>query len=243
MKEEDFEVAIKVVIVGNGGVGKSSMIQRYCKGRFTKDYKKTIGVDFLERQITVDEDEVRIMLWDTAGQEEFNDLTREYYKGAQAVVLAFSTIDRDSFLAIRQWKEKVSAEVGSVPMVLIQNKIDLVDQAEITADESESLAKKLNLKFYRTSVKDDLNVSDVFRYLAAKYLKQLAKEEGCEELVPVNVSRARDDQEQEQKAQQKDDAVKAVRVPEFENTPSKQRANKKSTKNRIKGQADKCVVS
>ena len=81
MIEEDLDIAIKVVIVGNGAVGKSSMIQRYCKGIFTKDYKKTIGVDFLERQIDVNGEDVRLMLWDTAGQEEFDAITKAYYRG------------------------------------------------------------------------------------------------------------------------------------------------------------------
>nr|XP_051710582.1 ras-related protein Rab-23 isoform X5 [Oryctolagus cuniculus] len=80
MLEEDLEVAIKMVVVGNGAVGKSSMIQRYCKGIFTKDYKKTIGVDFLERQIQVNDEDVRLMLWDTAGQEEFDAITKAYYR-------------------------------------------------------------------------------------------------------------------------------------------------------------------
>ncbi|CAH2042150.1 unnamed protein product, partial [Iphiclides podalirius] len=106
MREEDLEVALKVVIVGDGGVGKSSMIQRYCRGTFTRDYKKTIGVDFLERQIEIDGEEVRLMLWDTAGQEEFDAITKAYYRGAHACVLAFSTTDRDSFLALHSWKLK-----------------------------------------------------------------------------------------------------------------------------------------
>ena len=67
---------IQVVIVGNGAVGKSSMIQRYCRGTFTKTYKKTIGVDFLEKQLRVHGEDVRLMLWDTAGQEEFDAITK-----------------------------------------------------------------------------------------------------------------------------------------------------------------------
>ena len=85
---------VQVLIVGNGAVGKSSMIQRYCRGSFTKTYKKTIGVDFLEKQLRVHGEDVRLMLWDTAGQEEFDCLTRAYYRGAQAAVVAFSTTDR-----------------------------------------------------------------------------------------------------------------------------------------------------
>ncbi|XP_015754374.1 PREDICTED: ras-related protein Rab-23-like [Acropora digitifera] len=165
MREEDVEVAIKVVVVGNGAVGKSSMIQRYCKGIFTKDYKKTIGVDFLERQISVRNEDVRLMLWDTAGQEEFDAITKAYYRGAQACAIVFSTVDRDSFEAVEKWRSKVSPAV--------RNKIDLIDQAVVQVEEAESLAKKLRLKFYRTSVKEDLNVNDVFMYLSERYLEIL----------------------------------------------------------------------
>ncbi|XP_048203519.1 ras-related protein Rab-23 [Perognathus longimembris pacificus] len=173
MLEEDMEVAIKLVVVGNGAVGKSSMIQRYCKGVFTKDYKKTIGVDFLERQIQVNDEDVRLMLWDTAGQEEFDAITKAYYRGAQACVLVFSTVDRESFEAVSSWREKVVAEVGDIPTVLVQNKIDLLDDSCIKKEEAEALAKRLKLRFYRTSVKEDLNVTEVFKYLAEKYLQKL----------------------------------------------------------------------
>ncbi|EFA07061.1 ras-related protein Rab-23 [Tribolium castaneum] len=173
MREEELEVALKVVIVGNGGVGKSSMIQRYCKGTFTKDYKKTIGVDFLERQIEVDGEEVRLMLWDTAGQEEFDAITKAYYRGAQACVLAFSTTDRDSFEAAHSWKLKVENECGEIPTVIVQNKIDLMDQSVVNPEEADLLARALGCRLLRTSVKEDVNVAAVFRHLAARCLAEL----------------------------------------------------------------------
>ncbi|PIK51932.1 putative ras-related protein [Apostichopus japonicus] len=159
MKEEDIEVAIKVVIVGNGAVGKSSMIQRYCKGIFTKDYKKTIGVDFLERQIKFNDEDVRLMLWDTAGQEEFDAITKSYYRELR---LKLSTNGE------QKWKKKV----GQIPLVLVQNKIDLVEEAVLEPEEAEALAKRLKLRFYRTSVKENLNVEEVFRYLTEKYIER-----------------------------------------------------------------------
>ncbi|XP_036264108.2 ras-related protein Rab-23-like [Pipistrellus kuhlii] len=113
------------------------------------------------------------MLWDTAGQEEFDATTKAYYRGAQACVLVFSTTDRESFEAISSWREKVVAEVGDIPTVLVQNKTDLLDDSCIKNEEAEALAKKLKLRFYRTSVKEDLNVNEVFKYLAEKYLQKL----------------------------------------------------------------------
>lgn len=116
------------------------------------------------------------MLWDTAGQEEFDAITKAYYRGAQACVLVFSTTDRESFEAISSWREKVVAEVGDIPTVLVQNKIDLLDDSCIKNEEAEALAKRLKLRFYRTSVKEDLNVNEVFKYLAEKYLQKLKQQ-------------------------------------------------------------------
>ncbi|RUS79259.1 hypothetical protein EGW08_012989, partial [Elysia chlorotica] len=130
----------------------------YCKGIFTRDYKKTIGVDFLERQVEVEGEEVRLMLWDTAGQEEFDAITKAYYRGAQACVLTFSTVED---------------EVGEIAMVIVQNKIDLIDDALVHTTEAEDLAKKLRLRFYPTSVKENLNVEEVFKYLAEKHLERM----------------------------------------------------------------------
>lgn len=171
--EDELEISIKVVIVGNGAVGKSSMIQRYCRGIFTNSYKKTIGVDFLEKQLRIGGEEVRLMLWDTAGQEEFDAITKAYYRGAQACVVGFSTVDRASFEAVRRWKKKVEDECGSIPMVLVQNKIDLMHEAEVSPDEVERLAKECRMRLYRTSVKEDLNVSGVFQHLAENYVNKV----------------------------------------------------------------------
>lgn len=77
----------------------------------------------------VEGEDIRLMLWDTAGQEEFDAITKAYYRGAQACVLTFSTTDRASFEAIPDWKRKVECECGEIPTVLVQNKIDLMDQA------------------------------------------------------------------------------------------------------------------
>ncbi|MEW5317632.1 MAG: hypothetical protein WDW38_008914 [Sanguina aurantia] len=173
--EEDFDREIKVVVIGNGGVGKTSMIKRFGKGVFTDDYKKTIGVDFLEKSQYIDalQDEVKFYLWDTAGQEEFDALTRTYYRGAGAAVLAFSTTDRPSFDAVATWKAKVEAECGEIAMCLVQNKVDLLDQAVADAEEVEALARKLGLKLYRTCVKQNVNVAEVFAYLAELHQRKL----------------------------------------------------------------------
>ncbi|KAK9824463.1 hypothetical protein WJX72_010475 [[Myrmecia] bisecta] len=174
--EQDFEREIKVLVVGNGGVGKTSMIRRFSKGDFTHEYKKTIGVDFMEKVQYIPSlgEDVKLMLWDTAGQEEFDSITRTYYRGAGAAVLTFSTTDRASFEALSSWKDKVQAECGDIAMVLVQNKVDLLDQAQVSSEEAEQLARRLQLKFYRACVKENLNVGEVFTYLVELHNKKAA---------------------------------------------------------------------
>ena len=174
MLEQDVDITLKVIVVGNGQVGKTSMITRFAKGIFTNEYKKTIGVDFLEKRTFLKDigEEVTFLLWDTAGQEEYDAITRAYYKGAGACILAFSTTDRDSFDAVESWYKKVHDECGQLAMVLVQNKVDLMDDAVVDAKEVETLAKKLRLKLYRTCVKDDLNVTEVFTHLGSEFVKQ-----------------------------------------------------------------------
>jgi len=174
MLEQDVDVTLKVIVVGNGQVGKTSMITRFAKGIFTNEYKKTLAVDFLEKKLTLDTsgEEVTYLLWDTAGQEEYDAITRGYYKGAGACVIAFSTVDRASFIALESWHRKVRDECGDIPMLLVQNKVDLIEKAEMSAQEVEATAQRLGLALYRTCVKENLNVSEVFRYLGEEFLRR-----------------------------------------------------------------------
>lgn len=173
MQELDFDSELKVIVVGNGGVGKTSMITRFAKGEWTDGYKKTIGTDFMERDFFVRSrgEAVKLMLWDTAGQEMFSELTRSYYRGAGAVVYAFSTTDRDSFLEVERWRTKVEAECGTgIVSVLVQNKVDLMDRAAMTNGEVEDLARRMGVKLHRTCVKENAFVDDVFEYVSETFL-------------------------------------------------------------------------
>jgi len=224
--------------VGNGGVGKSTMTARYCKGVYTTTYKKTIGVDFLEKTIELDAGEsVKLMIWDTAGQEEFDALTASYYRGAGACALVFSTVDRASFDAVEKWRRKIEAECGTgVVMCLVQNKVrggarareggraggapgggparvvmpptfvfppparcarsrsappsfrpqvDLLDEAAVTPDEVEALARRLKMRLFRTCVKENVAVTAVFEHLAAQYILTAGGGGGAEKAMPA----------------------------------------------------------
>ncbi|CAD7934860.1 unnamed protein product [Amoebophrya sp. A120] len=172
MIEQDVDTALKVIVVGNGQVGKTSMITKFAKGVFTDNYKKTLAVDFLEKRLVVANEEITFLLWDTAGQEEYDAITRGYYRGAGCCIIAFSTTDRDSFDAVESWFHKVREECGNIVVVLAQNKVDLIEQAVMTPAEVEGLATRLGLKLYRLCVKDNLNVTEIFTDLGLEYLRR-----------------------------------------------------------------------
>ena len=121
----------------------------------------------------VDGEEVTFHVWDTAGQEEFNALTRRYYRGASACVLAFATNNRDSFEAVRRWRDAVHNECGEeITTVLIQTKIDLIDEAQVSEQEAESLATEFGVPLIRVCSKDNIMVKEVFQHLASTYFGQ-----------------------------------------------------------------------
>ncbi|KAA0203167.1 hypothetical protein HAZT_HAZT010132 [Hyalella azteca] len=173
-----------VVVVGNGAVGKSSLIQRYCCGTFRQSYCRTIGADFLERHTNCGGRSVHLMLWDTAGQEEFATITRAYYRGASCCILAFSTTDPESLAAVPFWKEKVEQVCGQIPTVLVQTKIDLLGvTANVNQSRVEELAAELGVRLFRTSALEDHNVDPVFLYLAEKCLELMSR--SCSVVTPL----------------------------------------------------------
>ncbi|TPX65423.1 hypothetical protein SpCBS45565_g05205 [Spizellomyces sp. 'palustris'] len=186
---EDVLPCVKILVIGNGSVGKSSMIRRFCKGAYNENYKKTIGVEYLEKEMEIDGyGDVRLMLWDTAGQEEFDGITREYYKDTDAVVLAFSTDDRQSFETVKSWCSKIKTICSDVSMVLVQNKIDLIQQAAVSSQEAETLARDLRMRLFRVSVKESLNVEEVFTYVTQKQLEKEREKRQMAAAAAKNVS-------------------------------------------------------
>ncbi|ESL07584.1 small G-protein [Trypanosoma rangeli SC58] len=175
---ECVENSVKVIVVGDGNVGKTSMLRRFVKGEFVDQYKKTIGAEFMEKNVFLHRSNttVKLMLWDTAGQEVFNSLTQAYYRGAGAAVLAFSTVDKDSFMNVVNWKRNVENVCGVIPMILCQTKFDLAHEAAITNEEAEQLAIQLQLPFFRVSTRDDFNVTQLFEYTARMCLSEESAE-------------------------------------------------------------------
>ncbi|MFX1253112.1 MAG: GTP-binding protein [Promethearchaeota archaeon] len=165
------EYIFKIIILGSGGVGKSSLIRRFTTKIFTKDYISGIGVEIHTRIIYVNDITIRFILFDTAGQEYYTKLRPTYYMGARAVSVVFDVTNEKTFEDAKDWwKESHLPE--KIPGILIGNKIDLIESRMITSEMGETLAKELKLSYIETSAKTGENVGRSFYKLVFMILEK-----------------------------------------------------------------------
>lgn len=168
LKKVDREV--KVVLVGESGVGKSSIALRFVNNNFKTITASTIGASFLSKAIIHRGLKIRYNIWDTAGQEKYRSLASMYYKGAECAIIAYDVTNRDSFLQAQQyWITEVDTQLGRNPcLCLAANKADLVEERVISEEEGMAFAQSRGAAYFETSAKTDLNVSDMFNEIAGR---------------------------------------------------------------------------
>ena len=158
----------KLVFLGDQSVGKTSIITRFMYDAFDRQYQATIGIDFLTKNVTLENRSVRMQLWDTAGQERFRSLIPSYIRDSAGAVVVYDVASRVSFQNTAKWISDVRKERGNdIVIVLVGNKSDLVEQREVTSEEGELRAKELDVMFTEVSAKNGLNVKSLFRRMAS----------------------------------------------------------------------------
>ncbi|ESP02517.1 hypothetical protein LOTGIDRAFT_138291 [Lottia gigantea] len=163
------EVLFKVIIIGDPTVGKTSFVQRYVNNSYRKDYKMTIGVDFALKVIKwSDNRNIKLQLWDIAGQERFTSMTRVYYKDAHACIIMFDLTQRSTFQSAIKWKKDLDTKCSlldgsAVPCLLLANKADLTHR-EVEQQEIEDMCKEHDfLGWTETSVREGLMIEESMR--------------------------------------------------------------------------------
>ena len=171
---EDYK--LKVVIVGDSGVGKSNLIKRFTSNEFNANSKATVGVEFLSKSYKINDKIFKIEMWDTAGQERYKSITSAYYKGAKGALLVYDTTSGQSFENISKWlseiKEKTNKETKQI---LIGNKIDLKDSKVVSTELALAKAKEWGMPLMETSAKDATNVKEAFHDLLKEMYFELNK--------------------------------------------------------------------
>ncbi|KAI9234207.1 MAG: P-loop containing nucleoside triphosphate hydrolase protein [Podila humilis] len=176
------EYLYKILVIGDLGTGKTSIIKRYVHNIFSMNYKSTIGVDFALKVIQWSPDTVvRLQLWDIAGQERFGNMTRVYYKEAVAALVVYDVTRPKTFEAVTKWKADLDSKVslpsawggGPIPVVLLANKTDLQDETSTSLDpaEMEKFCEEHGFfKWFGTSAKDNNNIEDAAKFLLTEIM-------------------------------------------------------------------------
>ena len=167
-KGNKFDHLLKLLLIGDSGVGKSCILLRYSDDSFTQSYITTIGIDFKIKQINTGGSKVKLQIWDTAGQERFRTITTAYYRGAMGILLVYDVTDEASFGAVENWMRQIDENANKdVVKLLIANKCDCDEKdRKVTSADGRSIADKYGMKFFETSAKMNVNIDEAFSTIA-----------------------------------------------------------------------------
>ncbi len=165
------EYIFKTVVVGEGAVGKTSLVLQFTEKKFKESYIQTIGSNFALKSVKLQPKDisVKLQIWDLSGQAHFSVVRRSFYLGAQGAIYVYDVTRKKSLTALDVWKEEVDKHAPGIPAILLGNKIDLEDQIEVSTEEGKKMAEHLGASHFReTSAKTGEQVNDAFRFIAEK---------------------------------------------------------------------------
>lgn len=179
-RKDGYDMQIKLLTIGNSGVGKTCLLLRYANDSFSPTFITTIGIDFKIKTVEIDGKRIKLQIWDTAGQERFKTITTSYFRGAQGIMLVYDCTDRNSFNSIKTWVEEIDRNADKhVNKILIGNKCDVEESARnVTRAEGERLAREYNMAFFETSAKKNIGVEDAFMTIARQVVDRISKDGG-----------------------------------------------------------------
>lgn len=171
------KVLLKVIILGDSGVGKTSLMNQFVNKKFSNQYKATIGADFLTKEVIVDDKIVTLQIWDTAGQERFQSLGVAFYRGADCCVLVFDVSAPNTFKSLESWRDEFLIQASprdpdNFPFVILGNKVDLENRSVSAKRAQQWCQSKNDIPYFETSAKEAVNVELAFQTIARNALAQ-----------------------------------------------------------------------
>ncbi|KRX03386.1 P-loop containing nucleoside triphosphate hydrolase [Pseudocohnilembus persalinus] len=164
---------VKIVMLGDAGVGKSSILLRFVTNDFQEDKESTLGAAFLAKNLTVNDINYKFQIWDTAGQEKYKSLVPLYYKDASVAIIVYDITKQASFDVLRNWVDELKNQAPKDQIIaVVGNKLDLIDDDCVPYEEVKIYARDINAIFKLTSAKSNQNITDLFEDIAKKLQEQ-----------------------------------------------------------------------
>jgi Ras-related protein Rab-8A len=184
------DMTFKILTIGESGVGKTCIAQRFVKDKFNKNHLATIGVDYFDKKLHINNKDVRLKIWDTAGQERFKTLTAQYYKGADGILLVYDVTDDESYEKIRDWMAQIrlNTQKDDIGLVLLGNKCDLHPR-KVTKEMGDKLGEELKIKYFETSALSGQGINESFEELTRIIMKKRGVGEGNKVPGGVNLNK------------------------------------------------------
>ena len=173
-------IEIKIGLLGNSGVGKTSLIRRFVVDKYEDNFISTIGVDYFDKELIINNKKIKLLIQDSSGQERFRSISKNYYKNVNGMIFVFDVTNSESFNeGIKYWLTECDNEIKDCKKILVGNKIDLrEDMRGINQEKAQKFAESKQMKYFETSAKTGTNVNIIFKELVELILRDLKVEEG-----------------------------------------------------------------
>jgi small GTP-binding protein len=182
---------VKLVLLGDAGVGKTSLVSRWCKDVFRPDQQQTIGAAFTEKEFTCDDVKYRLQIWDTAGQERFESMAPVYSQNARGALLVFDLMQRDTLEHVQKWRGYLDNCADGLPIVIAGNKSDLESERQVSFEGAMHASQVMNAEYFETSAQLGAFVGEAFTALAEAAVRRSTRREEVDPplLIEASVSR------------------------------------------------------
>ena len=171
-KNDEYDLLIKALLIGDSNVGKTTIIGKYLDKNFSEKTLNTVGLDLKYVKLNINDMKIKLQLWDTAGQERFRSMTTSYYRAVNVIIIVFDVTSQNSFDHIKEWMNNIKqfAKLG-VMKVIVGNKIDLNDERIVTYNEGKNFAESFNIKYFETSAVTREGIVELFETICKDYSK------------------------------------------------------------------------
>jgi len=172
LAEEETTIKMKICLLGDGGVGKTSLVYRFIQNRFSTDFKSTLGVNLLKHEVVIDNLRITAQIWDLGGQDKYEGLRKLYLDGSQGALLVFDKTNKSSFNNLEKWVKSFRDLRGNKPVLLIGNKLDLKEFIVIDDTVAKTYSDSHGLEYISTSAKTGEKVESAFKSLIKAILEK-----------------------------------------------------------------------